>query len=558
MKGWREIVDGQALLEYAYDQFEQGVYDAALEAFILAYAKGYEKEWILNTIYNCYMIGNETEFREIYDIWYRSGRAVGYENCLLDFIPYCEGQYFIFDKENMVFRGRFSINSVTDINKSAVFLHTGFSALAAVVDWNWSKQVEVLLEAKYRKVYAICQDINRCGSFFKIPEMAEYAKNIVLFSDKEEFQEYFHEHTSEYLPKLCIGTDEEREALLAIINQEHAYRLTPEGRNTDRVLLTIGIPTYERGNLILKRLDNLKLLPYDSEIEFAISKNGTALYQEEYKSISRIPDALINYIGYDEDLTAWDNCKNVMRIASGKFVLIVSDEDNVIISALEHYLHLLSSNDALGMIRAKTQIQYAGIDETIYYKKGRSALFGGFLKQNYMSGAIYHREKFWKSGIEEWDKKYFLKNSFYTSYPHMWCQVLLSEMGDYMQDNVCLIAEGNSAYEDMKEQYEKTGNDLAEIYQWERNIPVYSTWESRIEQYKDAIEVIRDYADADCELEIRMIRDIQLKTIWLMYIVKQHYRRQERVELINLLLEEFGLEFLDQEIKKRIMDFLVD
>ena len=35
---------GQQLLDYACGQFENGAYDAALEAFILAYTKAYEQE----------------------------------------------------------------------------------------------------------------------------------------------------------------------------------------------------------------------------------------------------------------------------------------------------------------------------------------------------------------------------------------------------------------------------------------------------------------------------------------------------------------------------------
>ncbi len=554
------------LLDYACFQFEQGVYDAALEAFILVYSKGYEREWIINNIYNCYMTANEIEFHETYNIWRRLRQAVKYEECLLDFIPYREGEYYIFDKDIQEFRGMFSAKSVIESVQSDDLRKTEFSAAVTVLNWDWKDQIEALSEAKYRKVYVVCQDVNRCGSFFKIPELIDYAKNVVLFSDKEEFQRYFHEHTSEYLPKLCLGTEEEKgilEALQEIINQEHEFRLTPEGRNTDHVLLSIGIPTYERGNLVLKRLDILRKLQYDSEIEFVISKNGNTLYQEEYRKIPSIKDARIRYIGCDDTLTAWDNCKNVMRIATGKFVLIVSDEDQVIVSALEHYLHFLSLFEGLAMIRAKTREQCRIIEQTLYAKKGKSALFLGFLRQNYMSGAIYHRERFWASGIEEWDEKYFMKNSFYTSYPHMWCHVLLSNIGDYLEDAHCLIAEGNSAYDDMKAQYKKIGSKLADEYQWKRNIPTYSTWESRIDQYKDAMIVINDFANGDYELERKMKGDMQEKTILLMNMVKEEYLPEERIELANLFLKEVrlvkesqGIEWTKED-EKRVLDILI-
>lgn len=531
------VLTGQELLEYACGQFEGGAYETALRAFVLAYARNYEREWILENIYNCYMAGNEMEFRNSYGRW-DFGEKTAYEKCMLDFIPYCEGEYYIYDREIQEFRGVFSVKTVESVVRQECFKQSEFSAMAAITDWNWSKMPEILSEAEYRKVYLVCKDKNRCDSFFKIPELEKFAKNIMIFSCKEEFQQYFHENTAEYLPKQCAGEEEERQGLLEIINQEHAYRLTPEGRNTERVLLTIGIPTYERGNLLLKRLENLRQMPYDAEIEFAISKNGTALYQEEYKSVSSIPDARINYKGYDETLTAWYNCKSVMQIAAGKFVLIVSDEDDVIISALEHYLKVLSSYTDLAMVRAKTCVQYSTIDRTMYYKKGKEALLGGFLGQNYMSGAIYHREKFWKSGVDVWDEKYYEDNSFYGFYPHAWCQVLLSDMGDYLEDNVCLISEGDSAYEDMKEQYSQTGNSLAENLKWDRNIPVYATWESRIEQHKDALECIHDFAGGDKELELKMLQRMLEKTVYLMINVKDKYELNEKKELTNTFVDE--------------------
>ncbi len=51
------------ILEQACVKFQEGKYGEALEDFISVYAKGYEKDWILENIYQCYMEGNEQEFR---------------------------------------------------------------------------------------------------------------------------------------------------------------------------------------------------------------------------------------------------------------------------------------------------------------------------------------------------------------------------------------------------------------------------------------------------------------------------------------------------------------
>ena len=45
----------ELLYTYACEKFEQQKYDEALEALILLYGKGYERDWIKNSIYQCYV-----------------------------------------------------------------------------------------------------------------------------------------------------------------------------------------------------------------------------------------------------------------------------------------------------------------------------------------------------------------------------------------------------------------------------------------------------------------------------------------------------------------------
>ena len=144
-------------------------------------------------------------------------------------------------------------------------------------------QKHILTGAKARKIYAVCHDIYKGMSFYKIPELEEYMRNVRMFADKQQLQRYFHENTSVYLPKLFFGSDINRGIWEIILKQEHEYRLTPEGRNTENVLLTIGIPTFARGNLLLDRIENLCKMDYDAEIEIAVSKNGNKLFEEEYE-----------------------------------------------------------------------------------------------------------------------------------------------------------------------------------------------------------------------------------------------------------------------------------
>ncbi len=469
---------GQELLDYACTQFENGAYDAALEAFILAYEKGYEKEWVLENIYSCYMEGNEAEFQKNYEHW-NTGDKLKYEGLTLDFIPYREGEYYIYDKEIQNFRGIFSMDSVNHVTRQEDFRRMEFSALAVAMYWDWSSLPEILAEAEFRKIYAVCQDMNKCASFFKVPELAGYAKNIMLFPDMEAFRHYFHGHTSEYLPKLCVGTEEGKKRLLDIINQEHTYRLTPEGRNTDNVLLTIGIPTYERGHLLLKRIKNLLPMAYDAEIEIAVSKNGTELYQEEYRQVAKMQDARLVYYDHGKTLDATANWRYVVELASGKYVLFVSDEDDVVVEALEHYFKLLTDYPQLNAVRAKTAYQHRDISERSYGEKGLKAFMNFFLRQNYLSGLIVRREDFVRENFKRLKK--FGDNAFFIFYPHEWWCALLSQKGDNVTEPVVLIQE--------KDGVPQSASEVV--------IDGYATYEGRLQQFQGIVEFLHWMMDGD-------------------------------------------------------------
>lgn len=543
------------ILHFACEKFEDKEYDAALEAFILAYVKGYQREEILEHIYSCYMSGNEEEFKKTYQIWKQVDKVVDYEDCLLDFIPYREGEYYIYDKDINEFRGKFFTGGVDAVERETIFEQMEFSALAVSMNWDWSKQLMVLAEAKYRKVYVICQDIKRCASFFKLPELVKYAENIAVFSNEEMFRQYFHENTSVYLPKIfAAGEEEEKRRLIDIVDEEHAYRLTPEGRNVDNVLLTIGIPTHDRGNLLLERLEHLREMPYDAEIEFAISKNGTHYFQEEYHHVATIQDARIKYIGYDKELTFLQNMQSVMKIASGKYVLLVGDEDDVIISALEHYLNYLYNHNEVAVVRSRTMVQYSHIKNSGYYRRGREALLESAFVDLYMSGIIIRKE--YLNNVLK-DKKYE-SNVYYSFYPHVWWEMLLVHERDYVRDATVLIQEGESVQREELEKYSREGIDRGVVKECS-DIAWGSTYEGRIRQFKDAARLLWNEKTWKPEIRTDCLLILVCKTIGLMHMVYQafQYKRNEYSEQLRILLTEvMGVMEqwnLDTDQKKKIL-----
>lgn len=522
------------LLTYACEKFENGEYDAALEAFVLAYTKGYEREWILQNIYDCYMAGNIEEFKHAYEQWDVAEKAA-YEDCMLDFIPYKDGEYYIYDKEACVFWGIFSYRSLQETEPDEVFKSIEFSAVALTLDWDLRKMESILTTAIDRKIYIICNDARRCMSFWKIPELKPYLKNIRVFLDYEEYQAYFHENTSVYLPMIFRGSKEEQERLIRIREEEHAYRLTPEGRDNSNVLLTVAIPTANRGHLLLKRMENLLRMSYDAEIEIAISRNGM-LYEEEYKQVGKIQDARLNYYDHGKELYCVNNWHYVVEMSCGKYVLIMSDEDELIIDELEHYLKLLSNNPELSMVRPRSTCMYSQLTERKYGKKGWEAFKVVFLRQSHFPGMIVRRKDFIEADLLKLER-YQDKNLYYTYYPHEWWCVALSQRGDCLMEPVVLCDDSRPLdTESRKKELERKGYD---DFPWK-------TYQVRIEQFLGEVEFLNSVMKLDDEEKMyEMMRRAINKTMHFFIITRETgYNSQNYEEMIEQFIET-GIEVVN-------------
>lgn len=525
-----KIMTMEKIVEYGIQKFEEGKYDLALEALIRAYMGEYRQKEILKNIYSCYMEGNEREFRTGYEkccIY----ADISYEECILDFIPYREGEYYIYDKSEKTFVGKLAVSEMEQVEE----LIRKFDDVVVELEWDWRNFMAVLKWTDCHKVYVICHDRQRAASFCKVPELAEYFKKVKAFEDLESYQQYFHAHTDVYLPRVFLGSEQEQQKMTQIWKDEHAYRLTPEGRNTENIVLSIGIPTHDRGNLALQRVKNLLEMCYDAEIEIMVSKNGTTLYQEEYQELGELPDARINYVDHNKELTADISWIKTVELSKGRHVLLISDEDDVILEALDHYLAMLSQNPNLVFIRAKSMLQYSFV-ETKDCRKGIDAFSNVFLMNNYLSGAIVRRDNFMQLPFDR-IRKYGKDNAYYISYTHEWWFTLLSFEGDCRLDGECLIAEGDSVRELQGKKYREKGeNSLADGYDTECGLHAYATYKERLKQFKGYIEFIH-YIEDKGEKELAR-RGVFLAISKTAYLIKLAYsKKYKQDEIVDVWTE---------------------
>lgn len=529
-------MDNEQILDHACRCFESGAYDEALEAFILAYCKGYEREWVLDNIYACYMNGNEPEFRVAYE---QSGESAqcAYEDCVIDFVPYKEGAYYMFDKSIGEFRGVFSMAELEQTEPDENLKQMEFSAVALEMDWDWTQMKHILTDAKSRKIYAVCHDLARAMSFWKVPELAEYLKNVKIFADKNSLQQYFHRNTSVYLPHIIYGNDRDMQEYARIIEQEHQYRLTPEGRDADNVLLTIAIPTYNRGHLLLERIKNSMQMLYDAEVEIVISRHGEQ-YDAEYAQAAQMLDARFKYDDYHGTYARYTlNWIHAVEMASGKYVMLVSDEDDVIIDALEHYLKLLSTTENLNLLRPQTSFQYCHVNQRQYGRRGIDAFKKAFLGQNYISGMTFDRVALLQNDLYELEKTQ-IDNVFYRNYPHEWWCASVVRTGDYIEEPVFLIWENDSIAaleaEYGKKQQMQNGSNAQP-----KKLPSYATYEARLDLMRGQVDFVHWYMGNDKQGAFVGMAAVICKISYLMEMAREyHYKPDNFPEYVDQFIWE--------------------
>ena len=471
----------------------------------------------------------EEQIKNFYN--FSKNKKYNVEECSLEFYPYEEEKYCIWNKNTGRFENKFAISDIRKVQCLNELKKHEFWDITLWLDDDFIKNFPILKQALQRKVYIICEDLKKIISYYKLPELNQYMKNVWIFKNEDEYQNYFHEHTDVYLPKLIFASDSEKKRKISeIISKEHEYRLTDVGRNRDNILLTIGIPTHNRGNLLLKRLEKLLKMNYDAEIEIVVCKNGNDLYQSEYDEAAKIDDARIFYYGTDEELIPHLNWLKVVKNAHGRYVVFVSDEDDINISALEHYLKIISTNENIAVIRTKTHEVYAGLQET-YGTKGTDAFLKAFLSQNYLSGLIVNRSMFNKANLIKFEK-YYQSNKFYQDYPHEWWCSELCLNGDYLQETVELIVEGKNV---LLEEYEKIGGTKKlEAFEDDSEIPRYATYESRFQQFEGQIEAIKLFVGNDingCKTGVDMAIN---KLVCLLCVARDYgYKKDEYLKVVK-------------------------
>ncbi len=373
MENAGELYFNQGILFFELKQYEQAVH-----AFIQAYELEYEKEKILNILYDCFIIPNEEEFKRNYEHNNLGFTRLAYEVCTIDFIPVSEEQFFVFNSKTKEFEGVFLLekNPIHGENVE-------FDSILYTDIWDMRQIIPDLKETSWNTVYLLLNEMlePQFASFFKLPRFSElYLENVIVFPDDRYMKIYFEEYNEFYLPKQIVTENKNKYCnMINIFHQKRITQLMPEHNN---IFLSVCIIDLSDKNPAIQNVIQLLQCPYDSEIEFVILCRKT----EEYKQIK---DSRIRVWKLEKEQSCEQGIFKLLESAWGNFAVLINGCDIMLWKQLREYLNFIISHLTCGVFLESGYGEDAVILSNRIYEKGYEAV-SAVAEINYLTGITYN------------------------------------------------------------------------------------------------------------------------------------------------------------------------
>lgn len=494
-------MEQKELFKEAIELFDAGEYDKSVQNLIGLYEHGYEKEQILNFLYQAFVEPNIEEFKKNYQTQADGLIDVEYEATQLDFIPVSDQKFYIWYKEEQRFVGNIDLNVEAQIEDR----QRDFQGLLIAQTCDIREMIPFLLNKQYNTVYIVL-DKNKeiFASFLKLPKIREYfLENAIVFENTKMMQLFFEEYSEFYIPRSIIAKDSQE--YVTFFKDLHKRRLLKK-REKNNVFLTIGIPSYNRGKILLENVKQLLNLEYDAEIEIVVSNNGSKIEADYYDQISKINDSRLVYTSFEANQGYASNVLNVMTHASGHFLVMCSDEDFLVLDKLSGFIQFLFEN--LQMAMSYTGGYGSNFENgTIQmYPAGIQAIECA-VNSNYLTGLVFNNSIISKYKIIE-KVQQNRGNLFVEYYVHSVIATIIAQYGDVWKNPICLW---ESKYE---KQSEEDGS---------KSLLSYMKYESRVEQMESAIKFMLNELKLNLEEQIQVVLERIVKTYYLLYLAYLYY-----------------------------------
>lgn len=526
--GYRAIseeLEDEAVFQMGWFLFGHHFYIESIEIWKKLQEKGCRQEEIGRIVEEAFIAPNEKQFQAIYEENLKTykkqihtEKIYEYQELPYRFIPVEDGYYYLFDKDN-----RQIINKVTVLTNEYPDqeIFQGENAFDTIVFWkNWDyvKPIQVK-QRNSRQAICLVSESGVPFSYLQLPELENiFKEKWYMFDNFDSMKDFFHIHGELSLPRLFQGEQKEERLIWDWVETEHKFRCSKEGRNRGNILLTIGIPSYNRGHRALENIKHLQEISYDSEIEFLVCDNCSQVNVEGYREIERLAeqDNRITYYRFPENPGGNLSFAETVERASGKFCCMLSDEDLIYLDNVWKYLYLIQKyGETLGFINAAGKGYYS-YNDSKWYQKGGDAFEKVFWALNYLSGCIFGTELHRKLGLHkfyEWQKENGEGNFFNKSYAHNSAAMRCALERDVYICGEMLFCEGEDEFVRVSEDPEK------------KRILDYARADLRIKQLQGLVELLNEWKDM---LSPKIIKDSYSRAVNKLFI------------LINMILEENG------------------
>lgn len=523
---------GELFYQKAVLHFQLGQYQDAVENFIMAYGEGESRENILENLYQCFILPNEEEFQKNYRENTDGLCTLPYEQLAIDFIPVSDTRYYLFDKERQEFAGCWDFSEELQKEEQEAEFHT----VLVANQWDVRRMLPVLNEKNWQVIYWVMnEEMEKFVSFFKLPGMKErLADKLLLFDSDIVLQKYFQTYSDVYLPKVFMTDDNEK--YMEMLRQIHEERIHDRQRKRENVLLSVCIPTYNRGKIALENVKELLQLNYDSEIEIVVSINGTN-GDADYQELLEIEDSRLTCFAFEENQGYFANFLKVMELPHGRFAMLASDQDEMLLQELEHFLKLLYNRaDAAELAAGGYGPNFAGYPKGTIEKGGKAFMLAA--NSVYITGKCYNMSMIRQlKALAEVEA--LKENLFCLHYPQNVLSMYLACYGDLVISGIRLW--NAEKYPDSEEDKQRVLS-----YMWPEN---------RIGQMKGIIGVFLYLTDSAADL---FVKNRSWKVYYLLrmaYEMKQeaYTVRYSWKETCDMIREE-SLAYIET-IRERLEDY---
>ncbi|WPK12391.1 glycosyltransferase [Lysinibacillus louembei] len=535
-------IKGKLYADFAYFLFSIQEYKSCFQMLQKAAQWGYSREEIEKVLWEAFVEPNIDDFKSIYETnmnYLISSNIINVRNFIrfeqLDYWLLPTGvtnQFYIYNKRKKIIEEE--INLYDSENIEELSSEDVFSDILVYESYSWKNILTFHNPAKKinKKMYIVLKNINKFLSCVQGALLSEkIISNAIIFDSFGSMDDYF-KNNKVYLPRNIINLVDHSNTAQNYINAIHSHRLQRkriEGDNN--ILLSVCIPTYNRGHRAYENIIHLLQMKYDEEVEFIISNNGTNNETQSYYSkINIFNDARIKYFEFEENMGFALNLCKVCESAEGKYILLLSDEDVVNFSFLDNVMAtLIQSQGALSILKASSD--YQNRQPTKFAKTGKDALLAFMLTSNYMSGIVYNRELLIQyKGIEYIKEN--LNNAACSIYPHMVWELMLCQSGNVQSTESILVFEG-SPEEMEKEHVEYVDGNI--------DISYYAKIESRLQQHKGFAQIIDllELGEKDAAFRKMMYMKLCSKTLYLVGVSINVFYKKTSLDIFKILNETY-------------------